>query len=70
MNTIIEQLNEVHFKAIEDMMLEIEAVSDEETITLPAGSLKQFLRSYTAALAYITGNLEYVKQYLENNNLL
>ncbi len=70
MNTLIEQLNEVHFKAIEDMMMEVETVADEEPITLPAGSLKQFFRSYTAALAFITGNLEYVEQYLKTNNLI
>lgn len=40
MNNAIEQLNEVNFKNLEDMLLEIEAVPDEESITLPAGSLK------------------------------
>lgn len=70
MNNAIEQLNEVNFKNLEDMLLEIEALSNEESITLPADSLKQLCRSYIAAIAYITGNLEHVKQYLENNKLL
>lgn len=49
---------------------EIETVPDDTPITIPAGSLKSFFRTYMALESYIMNDMDGVRHYLETKNLI
>lgn len=52
------------------LMQEIEAVPNDEMISLPAGTLKSLFNTMIALEAGMMGNMEAVKRYLEAKELI
>lgn len=49
---------------------EIETTPDDTPITVSAGSLKSFFRTYMALESYIMNDMDGVRHYLEIRNLI
>ena len=49
---------------------EIENTPDDTPITLSAGSLKSFFRTYMTLESYIMNDMDGVRHYLETKNLI
>ena len=49
---------------------EIEKIPDDELVEIPAGALKSFIRTYNTTLSYLDGDMDKVKEYLQNKKLI
>lgn len=55
---------------LEYMWDEIEKIPDDETVEIPAGTLKSFIRTYNTTLSYLEGDMDKVKEYLQSKKLI
>jgi hypothetical protein len=76
LNTALNHINEAYDimsaagSPIEALWNEIENIPDDELVNVSAGTLKNLMRQHMAYGAYIMGNMDGVRQYLQMKNLI
>lgn len=71
MNKLLDQMKDIidaRYSYLDDMWDEIQKMPDDEQITLSAGTLKRFCRTYNALLSYLNKDMDKVAEYLDGKN--
>ena len=70
MNRVCEIAMDMGDDYLDHLWQEVEQIPDTEEITLPAGTLKSLCRTCRALEAYIVGDMDGVRRYLEVKQLI